>query len=328
MLDTREQRRISGAIIAIDGGGSKTDAVALGLDGSVLGRATGDGSSPHFIGVEASVRQIDALVGQVAGSMPVGSANLYLSGLDFPSEIATFTTAIAHLDWATGPTTIENDLYALLRAGTSAKDAVAVVCGSGINALGRRADGEIARFAALGNISGDWGGGTGIGEAALWNAARDADRRGGPTSLTGTIPGEFGLATIDELIHALHVGAIEYGDLGRLSPVVFAHADAGDAIAASIVERQGSEIAVMAASCILRLELEDAAVPVVLGGGVVASRNTRLLEAVDRELAARAPLAVLHPVSGRPIVGAALLALESAGASDDAIERARRELES
>jgi N-acetylglucosamine kinase-like BadF-type ATPase len=315
-------------VVAIDGGGSKTDAVALSLDGAVIARATGAGSSPHFIGVEGSVRQIDALVKQVAGSAVVESANLYLSGLDFPSEIATFTSAIAHLDWASATTTLENDLYALLRAGTSARDAVAVVCGTGINALGRRADGAVARFAALGNISGDWGGGTGIGEAALWHAARHADARGPATSLTAAIPHVFGLNTLDEFIHAMHVGDFSYSDLGRLSPVVFGHSDDGDRIAGDIVDRQATEIALMAISCIARLDLMDREIPVVLGGGVIASRHPRLMGGVRAELDSRAPLARIHHVSAPPIVGAALLALESAGASPDALERARKELES
>jgi N-acetylglucosamine kinase-like BadF-type ATPase len=315
-------------VVAIDGGGSKTDAVALSLEGAVVARTTGGGSSPHFIGVDASVKQIDALVRQVVGSATVASANLYLSGLDFPSEIAAFTTAIAHLNWASATTTIENDLYALLRAGTSARDAVAVVCGTGINALGRRADGAVARFAALGNISGDWGGGTGIGESALWHAARHADSRGRATSLTAAIPGVYGLDTLDEFIHALHVGDLEYSDLGLLSPVVFAHSDAGDTIARELVDRQGTEVAVMAASCIDRLDLSRDMVPVVLGGGVIASMHPRLMATIEAELAARAPFAVIHHVAAPPIVGAALLALESAGAGRGAVERARKELES
>ncbi len=43
-------------VIAVDGGGSKTDAVALGLDGTLLTTAHGTGSSPQLIGVDAAVR--------------------------------------------------------------------------------------------------------------------------------------------------------------------------------------------------------------------------------------------------------------------------------
>ena len=65
-------------------------------------------------------------------------------------------------------------------AGTEEPDAVAVVCGTGINCIGVRADGAHARFPALGAISGDWGGGWYLGEQALWHAARAVDGRGDP----------------------------------------------------------------------------------------------------------------------------------------------------
>ncbi|HEY4269926.1 MAG TPA: BadF/BadG/BcrA/BcrD ATPase family protein [Galbitalea sp.] len=314
-------------VVGVDGGGSKTDAVALTLDGELIARASDVGSSPHFIGVEESVRQVDRLVREVSGGREVLQANLYLSGIDLPIEVDVFRENLSHLPWASEGTVIDNDLYALLRAGTSARDAVAVVCGSGINAIGRRADGQTARFAALGMISGDWGGGTGIGEAAIWNAVRGNDLRGPHTSLTAAIPGSFGLATIDEVTHALHLNEFDYSDLGRLSPLVFEHADAGDAVSIALVRRQGTEIALMAISAIERLGMTGHAVPVVLGGGVVASGHPILLDAVRATLSTRTPNAAIVHVATPPIVGAALLAFESAGATSDALDRAREELE-
>ena len=313
-------------VVAVDGGGSKTDAVAVNLDGAVVARASGPGTSPHFIGVEAAVAQIDELVRRVAGEHPIRQANIYLSGLDLPSEVDIFAAAIATMEWSNTTTIVDNDLYALLRSGTSAPDAVAVVCGTGINALGRRADGAVARFAALGIISGDWGGGTGLGEAAIWHAARDADRRGPATTLTEAVPGAFGLTTVAEVTESIHLGRIAYGDLGLLSPVVFAHAESGDAIARSLVERQGIEIATMAISCLERLDLLGRAVPVVLGGGILAGRHELLWAALESEFQARAPQAVLTHVAVAPLVGAALLALESAGATVEALDQATLEL--
>jgi len=313
-------------VVAVDGGGSKTDAVAVTLDGAVVGRASGSGTSPHFIGVDAAVTQIDELVLRVASGHPIAQVNIYLSGLDLPSEVEVFAAAVAQCAWSNAVTVVDNDLFALLRSGTSAPDAVAVVCGTGINALGRRADGATARFAALGTISGDWGGGTGIGEAAIWHAARDADRRGPATTLTTAIPRAFGLATVADVTEAIHLGRIAYGDLALLSPVVFEHADAGDEIARSLVEHQGTEIAIMAISCLERLELSGQEVPVVLGGGILANRHELLWSALESEFRARAPYAVLTHVSAPPLVGATLLALESVGAAAGAIDRATREL--
>lgn len=309
-------------VIALDGGGSKTDAVAIALDGTILGRASAATSSPHFIGLGPSVAVVAGLVDELLQAGPPAHVGIYLSGLDLEREVADYRAALAGFAWA-GSITVENDLFALLRAGSSAPDAAAVICGTGLNALAIRGDGEVARYLALGPISGDWGGGGGIGELALWHSARETDGRGEHTSLTVAIPREFGLQTVTELTLALHDGTYTLPDLARLSPVVLEHSRAGDPVARRIVERQAEEIAVMAAAALTRLGLHDDAVPVVLGGGVVQSGDRLLLEGVDAALARLAPRAYAVIVDAAPILGAGLLALESAGATGEAVERAR-----
>ncbi|GAA3740596.1 BadF/BadG/BcrA/BcrD ATPase family protein [Leifsonia bigeumensis] len=315
-------------VIAVDGGGSKTDAVALGLDGALLTMAHGTGSSPQIIGVDGAVRVVDALVNELleaCGGPSVLQAGVYLSGLDLPVEVATFRTALEPLPWTRGgrPFVADNDMFALLRAGTEEPDAVAVVCGTGINCIGVRADGEQARFDALGTISGDWGGGTFLGEQALWHAARAIDGRGGPTVFTTSIPAHFGLEDVQTVIEAFHFGRLPGHRFSELAPLVLAAADGGDSAAFAILDRQAEEIVSMAVSAITRLGLGDTPLPLVLGGGVLAAANRRLIDGIETGLAARAPRVRVHLVRARPIVGAALLALESAGAASEALARAQ-----
>jgi hypothetical protein len=65
----------------------------------------------------------------------------------------------------------------------------------------------------------------------------------------------------------------------------------------------------------------------VLGGGVVAAGHPLLWSAIQAEFAARAPQATLIRVEAPPLVGAAVLALESAGATSAALERVTVALE-
>ncbi|MEV8214747.1 BadF/BadG/BcrA/BcrD ATPase family protein [Leifsonia sp. NPDC077715] len=314
-------------VVAVDGGGSKTDAVALSLDGTVLAEARAGTSSPHVLGMDGAVALVGDLIEQLlarTGPRPLAAANLYLSGLDLPAEIADFRDRIAGTPWADA--TIDNDLFALLRAGTGEPDAVAVVCGTGINCVGVRSDGAVVRYASLGTISGDWGGGWHLGERALWYAARAVDGRGEPTVLAEAVPAALGLASVQDVIEAIHFGRLASSELSRLSPVVFACAREGDAIATGLTDEQAEEIATMAVTTLRRLDLLDRAVPVVLGGGVIGSRDERLLGTVERLLAERAPLARTELVTAAPILGAALLALESADASAEAVETARSTL--
>ncbi|XUK61257.1 BcrAD-BadFG domain-containing protein [Plantibacter sp. RU18] len=309
-------------VVAVDGGGSKTEVVVMRLDGTVVGRARGAGSSPHFEGLERSAAIIDALVREAIGpaveamgagdDVAVTHAGVYLSGLDLPVEMDAYRDALEGSDWFPAGSVVDNDLFALLRAGTDAPDAVAVVCGTGINALGVRADGETARFAALGGISGDWGGGWFLGEQALWHAARAVDGRGPATALADLVPTALGLGSVQEVIETLHFERLPHSELIRLSPVLFTAAEAGDAVAAGVIDRQAEEIVLLATAAIHRLGLQDTAVPVVLGGGVLAARDERLLVGVTAGLAREVPRAVPVVTEEQPVAGAAALALASA----------------
>ena len=313
-------------VIAIDGGGSKTDAVALALDGTLLARAQGAGSSPHLVGLPASVEIMHSLVESLGLSGTPAHTGIYLSGLDLQQEIDEFRAAVGVHAWAAGPLSVDNDLFALLRAGTSAPDAAAVVCGTGINAIGIRADGQTARFLALGPISGDWGGAIGLGEEALWHAARDEDLRGPSTTLTAAIASALGYPSIGAISEALHLHSLGGMQLGVLSPIVFEHAAAGDAVAESLVDRLAEEVALMAASCLRRLDLLETDTPVVLGGGVIRGRDARLITHIETRLQQLAPRASTVIVDSPPILGAGLLALEAAEAHPTAVAAARAAL--
>ncbi|WP_040424806.1 N-acetylglucosamine kinase [Agromyces subbeticus] len=317
---------MNGVIVAVDGGGSKTDAVALTIDGELVAHDRGPGSSPHFEGLAEAVAVVDGLVRRVAAGERVAQASLYISGLDLPSEIEQYAAEISRLDWAGKSTVVDNDLYALLRAGTDEPDAVAIVCGTGVNAIGVRADGAQVRFPSLGGISGDWGGGSGIGEQALWHAARHADGRGPATMLSAIIVEQLGVASVPALIEELHFGRRESSELTALAPAVFAAARVGDAVAIGLVDRQAEELVAFARACVVRLGLESRAIPIVLGGGIVRAGDERLIAGITSGLAEVAPEARIEILDSPPIVGAALLALGHAGASGEALDRARTEV--
>ena len=89
--------------------------------------------------------------------------------------------------------------FAVLRAGTERGWGVALTCGAGMNCVGVSPDGRHVHFPALGETTGDWGGGYDLGKEALWFAARSEDGRGAKTVLEYLVPGHFGLSTPLEL---------------------------------------------------------------------------------------------------------------------------------
>lgn len=317
-------------VLAVDGGGSKTDVVAIALDGSIVGHARGPGSNPQTRGWELAGPILDDVRGRVVrslGGARILTTHVYLAGLDLHDELVAAEAALAH--WAEdggAPDVLDNDLFALLRAGTLSPDAAAVVCGTGINALAVRADGETSRFPAIGDVSGDWGGGAYLGNRALWHAARAEDGRGPATALEAAVPAALGLDTVRSVTEAIHFGRLDPGVVNRLCPVLFEVAGAGDTVAAEVVARQAEEIVLLAAVALERLGLGGSAavpVPVVLGGGVLAARHPLLVDAVVDGLAARVPGADPTWVTVPPVLGAGFAALESVGAGAAALERYR-----
>lgn len=316
--------------LAVDGGGSKTDVVLLDIAGEVLAWERGPGSSPQTDGLDESVHVIDDLVRRALGDRDPGdlaAVGLYLSGLDLAEEIEIFREAISSLPWARGAV-IENDLHALLRAGTDARDAIAVICGTGMNAIGIRADGAQVRFPALGPLSGDWGGGGELGDAVVWHAARAEDGRGPETALVDLLLNAVGAPTVAALIEDVHLDRRPGQSFATLAPVLFEAAAAGDAVARAVVRQQADEVVAFVRACVTRLDLSGVDVPVLFGGGVARGRDPLLLDGIRAGLAEHAPRACLHIVDAPPVLGAALLVLDAAGAEAAAGERARAELSS
>lgn len=314
------------AVIAVDGGASKTHLALIGPDGELLELIRGTESSPQNLGLERALAVLDGLFAKAGGTKGVAEvAQLNMSGVDFPSEEQELREAIEARRWA-GRTVVDNDTFAVLRAGTERGWGVAVVCGSGINCVGVASDGRHARFPALGQITGDWGGGTDVGYAALSAAARSEDGRGPKSSLEQAVPAYFGLETPAELAEAIHRGRIPARRVIELPPVVFAEA-AQDEVAAQIVNHLGREIYAMARVAIERLDLASEPIEVLLGGGLLQSGDGRLSRQVEQALRDVAPKVAVTAPSSPPIVGAALLGLDELGASAEAQRRVREELE-
>ncbi|HSC73925.1 MAG TPA: BadF/BadG/BcrA/BcrD ATPase family protein [Gaiellaceae bacterium] len=316
------------AVLAVDGGNSKTDLALVAADGSLLSLVRGPLSSPQHLGVDGCLEVLDALLTEAIGEHDgtlADVAALLLAGVDFPAEEEAVRTAVEQRGW--GRTVhVDNDTFAVLRAGTARGWGVAVTCGAGINCVGVSPDGRHARFPALGEITGDWGGGYDLGLAAAFAAARSEDGRGPRTSLEHAVPAHFGLEAPSELAEAIHFGQIAQRRVIELAPVVLAEA-ADDAVAAEVVQRLASEVVALARVALKRLDMLGEPAEVLLGGGVLQDVDGDLLAAIDRGLREHAPNVTVRPTASAAVVGAALLGLDELDAGPEAERRLRADFE-
>ncbi|MCL2465595.1 MAG: hypothetical protein FWF28_11090, partial [Micrococcales bacterium] len=280
-------------VVAVDGGNSKTDLILATVGGDVLAQVRGPGThAPDGRYVEMADRLADLATqarheAGLDDSAVVELGVFFCANVDTPDQVQALREAL-HRRGVCREMVIGNDTLAVLHAGAPEGWGIAVVTGAGINALACDRDGRSETFLAIGRCSGDFGGGGWVASEGQAAAIRDADGRGPGTSLRYTIPEHFGLADPFEVALAIDNGEIPWEQELTACPVVYQAADAGDAVAIGIIATQADEVATMAAALANRLAMDDAVIPVVLGGGVMTHSgllNQRLVtEALARRL--------------------------------------------
>ena len=319
------------AILAVDGGASKTDVWLVDAAGTVLGAARGEGCNHQFSGLDGAIDALGSTIraalessGRDPGARPVATTGAYcLAGIDLPVDVERLAPAIAARGWS-AVDLLDNDTMAVLRAGAVSGWGVGVVCGSGLNCAGLGRDGSVVRFASLAELSGDFApGGSWLGVRALGIALRARDGRGGPTELTSSVPDHFGLSDPETVLTAVYTGSIEYGRLFELAKVCLDAAADGDEAAAAAVAFLAEEIVTLTSATVERLGASREPVEIVLGGGLFESEHSLLRDAVEAGVRKVAPEACFRRLESAPVLGAALLGLDASGGDGAAEERLR-----
>ncbi len=306
----------AGAVLAVDVGNSKTDVAIVARDGAVVAARRGPTVSHQQVGAQGAVEGLARLVDETLVSSglardrrPVAElVACTAAGADFPADVRLIERGIRGLGVAPNQI-VTNDCDAGLRAGTTRSWGVVVICGSGMNCLGRNPHGREARFMALGEVSGDWGGGGAIGQAGLAAAVRAWDGRGPATVLRQTVPEHFGVATPGSLTAAFHRGRIAWYRVLEIAPLVFAAAT-HDRVAREIVDRQADEVVAWAVAAIRRTSLGRLDPDVVLAGGVFRAEDPAFYARIEAGVRAAAPRARVSRLTTPPVTGAALIGLD------------------
>ena len=246
------------AVLAVDGGNSKTDVALVAADGTLLGTATRPGHpTPTSSGCDQAIAVLADLVmaaarrpgrrlaacGRRSRRRPPVAAHVSacLANADLPEDEERLAAAGAaaglggdllgrqrHVRGAAGrPAAGTRRVRRGGRPRTPVRPwGVGVTCGAGINCVGVAPDGREHRFLSLGPISGDWGGGDGLGRAALWRAVRAEDGRG-PGHCSAMRCRALRGAHVSDVTLGIHHGKISEYELLGLAPVLLRVAATG-----------------------------------------------------------------------------------------------------
>ncbi|WP_285114933.1 hypothetical protein [Leifsonia sp. fls2-241-R2A-40a] len=236
-----------GLSVAIDGGNSKTEVVVLGAGPDGLQERTraigpGSGTGPNAVAAAVSDLLIEGGV-DVAAVRRVSAA---VAGLDFPGDEVGHSAVLSRL-FPNAEVDVVGDAVAVLDAGAGLGDALAIVCGAGLNAIARGPYG-LTTVPALGWPSGDGaaGGGDQLGREAVRAAARAEDGRGPATTLLPLVLAATGTADTIALARAIRDGAVTMRDVGALAATVTRAAAEGDAVATALRDDAAREAVLLA----------------------------------------------------------------------------------
>ena len=173
-------------ILAVDGGGSKTDVALLQGDGELLSAVRGPGSSPEHLGLEKALAVVERVIEAVAADAGVTLGDgrraevgaFFMAGADLAEDERRLGTALEAHGWA-DRVHLANDGFALLWAATGGEFGIACAVGTGMNCVGT------ARGWAPGVVPGARGRDRGLGRRARHRAGGagcGGPRRGPPGS--------------------------------------------------------------------------------------------------------------------------------------------------
>lgn len=319
-------------LLGIDGGGTKTEALAVSVQAWRSCRCRGPGSNYQSTGIERAegvwqdLRQ-HCLSHFGAEPTKIAAAGFGIAGLDRPKDEAVLRPAFTNLV-APAPFVLLNDADLALRAGTADGIGVGVVSGTGCNAMGTNRAGKRFRVGGIGPEFGDLGSASDIGTAGLRAAFRSLDDRGPATMLVDLIISRLGLDRLDDIVDFFLADNAAAGeepglDLGMLAPLVFEAAEHGDGESIRILHWAGGELGLSARAVARNLFAPREEFPMLMGGSVLQrGRTPHVVDALVEDVRTEFPEVRPVVLSASPATGAVLHAADLYAASLGTADRA------
>lgn len=301
---------MSSYLIGVDGGGTKTIAVAARPDGTVIGAERGEGINYNNIGMDRAranlkeiIDRLESRIGSRCEGLSVG-----MPALDLPADEA-LTRLFAGSSFDPALLDLQSDAYMALVGFTLGKAGMIVICGTGSILLMMDEHGVQHVRGGWGHLLGDPGSGYALAMDGLKAAIADWENIGPHTSVTQAAEEYFSLKDPRELIDRVYAKEQTKAELAGFGRRVPEQAALGDAVAAEIVRRNTAVLAANAAEMIRRV---PAANRVGVYGGVLTN-SAFVREAFTAQLQALCPEAEVSLPEFPPELGALIHALNRRG---------------
>ncbi len=290
-------------MIAIDGGGTKTDTVLFQDDGHIIFQTKGLGTNPLDVGVEESKRRLLELIKTSADKSPSGLSAIYCGVAGLVYFDSYFDKEIT--DPYSKNFTIETDGRNLISSELcNNEDGCCLIVGTGCGSWVRNHNYDnIFHVGGWGYLVDTLGSGYSLGREAVRAVCLAHDGRGRKTVLTDLLKEETQLDLLRCLPILYEGGRAKFASLAHL---VFEGKKMNDTVCTDIIEEGAERLAELIRAVDPYFQ-ED--FPVVTGGGVVTA-FPEYYELIKTKCPQRAHLIL---ASAPPIFGAAVEAMHHSG---------------
>lgn len=282
---------MTGIVVGLDGGGSKTRVVVADERGETVTSVDGPGCAVRPGGVEHSAEVIATTVRDAleAAGMPhvmpkVLCAGVAGVGRDADRQALWQTLVSREL---AEEVVVHPDATVALDDAFGDGPGILLISGTGSVAFGRSPAGVFGRTGGWGPVFGDEGSGAWIGRRALSVVTAAADGREPETALTGAILTATETDEVRDLIG--WAAQATPAHFASLAPAVHATAQAGDLRANALLTLATEELALHVRALARQLFVDERAVtPVALAGGLL-TRGAPLRRRLEHRLKSVVP---------------------------------------
>lgn len=299
-------------VIGVDGGGTKTTAVLVDLNGKILKIAKSGPSNLRNVGIKKAVKNIAEGIKMVLSKKgKILSTFIGLAAVEEEFKFKKEKIKKELLKYKKispifkGKITINSDQIVAFRSGTDEKYGVVLIAGTGCSAHGWRNKIEV-KTTGWGWLA-DEGGGFWVGQRVFQIIFKNLDGRNSKTLLTKLIFQKLKIKTKEDLI------TLVYSEnpteiIPSFSVFCDEASEKGDKIAKEILIEAGKELALSVNTIIKKLNFQKIKFPLVLIGSMFKSKI--VLNTVKKEIKRFAPKAQFIRPKQEPVIGAVKLAIE------------------
>ncbi len=226
-------------MIAVDGGGTKTEFVLFTASGTVLNRIQKSGCNPNVCGRDATLEVLKSGINQFMNESSnvigifIGSAG-FASGDNKQKILKELKISYPNVKIRCG-----SDIMNVISATTEEKSCIAAICGTGMVAYAC-VEGEFHRVGGWGYLLDNKGSGFAIGRDALIAALAQRDGVGKATMITDLVEEQIGSNAWEHISEIYNKGN---SYIASFAPLVTKAYEFGDEIARDILKSNAAGLA-------------------------------------------------------------------------------------